>query len=177
MGQLSLTPDPDVESGAQITPSGTYRYRLWRAWGEGDRLGFVMLNPSTADAMLDDQTIRRCMFYARRDGFAGIEVVNLFAWRATQPTDLPAELAVAEGPDNEQFIQAMLDSCPTVVAAWGATLADVVRRRRWLDPRRRPMAMAKHAGTDLRCLGRTSAGHPRHPSRLGNDQALEAFTG
>ena len=72
--------------GAVISDCKRYRYRLWRIWnGSQSRLVFVMLNPSTADGEQDDPTIRKCVGFAERLGYGGIEVVNLFAWRATDP--------------------------------------------------------------------------------------------
>lgn len=79
---------PDVQKAAYLSADGLYRFALHRWWGDGIRLGFVMLNPSTADAEIDDPTIRRCMGFARTLGFDGIRVVNLYAYRATKPADL-----------------------------------------------------------------------------------------
>jgi hypothetical protein len=67
---------------AIISECGRYRYRLTREWGDGPLLTFAMLNPSTANAEIDDPTIRRCMSFGRREGASGISVFNLFA----QPT-------------------------------------------------------------------------------------------
>ena len=91
-------------------------------------MGYVMCNPSTADAAVDDPTIRRCWAYARREGMGGLRVVNLFAWRATKPADLNrARRAGADivGPENEAH-QRKLFADPEVsrvVAAWGALSA------------------------------------------------------
>jgi hypothetical protein len=66
-----------------------YRYSLWRRVGESRRrVLFVMLNPSTADAIVDDPTIRRCMGFARTWGFGELEVCNLFAYRSPCPSAL-----------------------------------------------------------------------------------------
>ena len=79
---------PAVCKSAQISPCGLYRYRLERFWSDKPALPFVMLNPSTADADLDDPTIRRCMGFARREGAGGIIVATLHAFRATTPEEL-----------------------------------------------------------------------------------------
>jgi hypothetical protein len=74
-----------VERSARLSECGTWRYYLARHWApKGEALAFVMLNPSTADATVDDPTIRRCIGFARRDGYAGLVVVNLFALRSTE---------------------------------------------------------------------------------------------
>ena len=71
-----------VRRYANISADGVYRYYLLRLWdGDdyGDKCTFIMLNPSTADHMVDDPTIRRCVGFAEREGCTGLEVVNLFA--------------------------------------------------------------------------------------------------
>jgi hypothetical protein len=65
-----------------------FRYRLGRRWVEGAAVCFVLLNPSTADEMQDDATVRRCIAFAKAHGFDALEVVNLYAYIATDPADL-----------------------------------------------------------------------------------------
>lgn len=96
---------------------------LGRRWGEGPGLVFVMLNPSTADAERDDATIRKCMSYARRWGYFRIIVVNLFAFRATDPKDLRAAMTLGEdvvGPLNDTVIRGVVAGAEWVICAWGA---------------------------------------------------------
>jgi hypothetical protein len=74
--------------GALLSEDGRYRYRLWRLWDDlAPVMVWVMLNPSTADADLDDPTIRKCIGFAKANRHGGIIVVNLFAWRATDPKE------------------------------------------------------------------------------------------
>lgn len=158
-----------IEKAAIISPCGKYRYRLQRQWSGGALLPFVMLNPSTADADIDDPTIRRCMGFARREGAAGIEVVNLFAFRATKPSImLAAEDPV--GPENERAMYelALAAKCGDVpiICAWGANAGDAGPRA---------IEYLKGQGATLRCLGKTAGGHPRHPLYVKADQPLEAL--
>lgn len=90
----AVLPDQTSEAphcvGADISACGAYRYRLDRLGallGRG-AVNFVMLNPSTADAEQDDPTIRRCLGYAFRWGFARLIVTNLYALRSTDPRAL-----------------------------------------------------------------------------------------
>jgi hypothetical protein len=79
----------DVRKGADLSPDGVYRYSLSRSWDfRGGNLNIIMLNPSTADHEVDDPTITRCVERAKRLGFGGLVVTNLFAFRATYPVDL-----------------------------------------------------------------------------------------
>ena len=98
---------------AVLSDCGTYRYRLWRKWGCGSPLLFVMLNPSTADAEVDDATIRRCLGFADAHGFGELEVVNLYAYRATDPADLK-RAGYPVGPDNDAHIEDAMHACAAV---------------------------------------------------------------
>lgn len=165
-----------IHRTATFSDDRRYRYRLTRVWQNHhapELLVFVMLNPSTADADQDDPTIRRCMGFAQRDGFDGISVVNLYAFRATDPKALLREIdagrdAIGQGGVNDEAIRAAAAAAADVVCAWG-TRARHGRDRRVLDllePLCRPL-----------CLGTTQAGHPRHPLYVRADQALVDFEG
>lgn len=161
-----------TEKAAEISPCGLYRYWLARQWVPGARrLPIIMLNPSTADANIDDPTIRRCMAFARREGFGGIHVFNLFAFRATSPADMRAA-ADPVGPQNDYWLtQALEASAATgcaILAAWGA-YGDHRGRANYVR------GMAQLRGARLACLGTTKDGHPRHPLYVKGDQVLTAF--
>ena len=156
-----------LQRSAVISPCGRYRYRLTRSWAQGGLLPFVMLNPSTADADIDDPTIRRCMSFARREGAAGIVVGNLFAFRATDPKAL-ASVRDAYGPDNEMALHLILYDASNaglpVVCSWGTQGNGQFFVQR-----------AQSLGSRLACLGTTKGGHPRHPLYVRGDQPLEPF--
>jgi hypothetical protein len=142
---------------ATVSEDGLYRYRLWRECGGGSRssVTFVMLNPSTADGSHDDPTIRRCVGFARRWQFQRLDVVNLFARRATDPREL-SRVSEPVGPENDTHI---LDACRTaewVICAWGSR---AFAQRRADDVAR----MLREAGIHLRCLRRSRHGRPWHP--------------
>jgi hypothetical protein len=156
---------------AEISPCGRYRYRLTRCWDVGlPALGWVMLNPSTADAAVDDPTIRRVTSFSQRAGYGSATVTNLFAWRATQPADLLTADDPFGQPRNVEVLEALFTEHDVVVAAWGAKFAEIARtRNRWQvvtgvpDHPKMIRAMANRHGTDLVCLGTTKDGSPRHP--------------
>ena len=158
-----------IQADARLSECGRYRYRLWRRWAEGPQALFILLNPSTADAHVDDPTLRRCMSFAQREGCAALEVVNLMAWRATSPADLPSDPIRACGPENLDHIRAAVVSTHgPIIAGWGA----------------HPMA-ATLAGallTELRAMGRqvhalrlTKSGAPGHPLYIPKEAPLIAF--
>lgn len=161
-----------IRKSAVISSCGTYRYRLARQWREASTLlTFIMLNPSTADADLDDPTIRRCIGFARRDGFGGIRVYNLFALRSTSPTALKLHRDPI-GPENDERLLACFEHaaeyCSPIIAAWGAHGS--LRGRD-----RAVMAAARTAGAKLSCLGVTKDGHPKHPLYIGASQPFVPF--
>ena len=138
-------------------PTYTYRYRLSWAWGDGPRVVFIMLNPSTATAEVADPTIRRVWRFAREHWDAGrVEVVNLYALRATDPRVLrhhPDPI----GPDNDEVLLDTVRGADAVVAAWGTqggTRGGQVRR----------MLTAEHI--PLQVLRLTQGGAPGHPLYL-----------
>lgn len=152
-----------VRGGACFDGSGAYRYALWRAWDDGPRAVFSMLNPSTADAITDDPTIRRCVGFARSWGFGSLEVVNLCAYRTPSPAGL---LAVVEpvGRENAEHVAAAVDRADLVVAAWGND------GLRWL-----PETRGVFEDRRLRCLGVTRFGAPRHPLYVAAGTVLSDY--
>lgn len=159
---------PSLITSALISDCGFYRYRLGRRWGDGEIVGFVMLNPSTADAEKDDPTIRRCIGFAKQWGFDGIEVVNLFAYRATFPSDL-IKAVDPIGPDNDQHIRAVASTCRTIVAAWGQLWHGFETRGRNVA------AILEDGFRKLKCLGVTKDGFPKHPLYLRKDTLIVDF--
>ncbi len=158
----SLLPPDNDASGATFSVCGLYRYCLWRRIGPGARLVvWIMLNPSTADALADDPTIRRCLAFSKKWGFARVEIVNLFAFRATDPRDMKAAFDPM-GPDNNMSIILAASRAELVVAAWGVH-GDHLGRAQTMA------AGIANEGTNLHALGTTKDGHPKHPLYLRAD--------
>lgn len=160
----------DTRSPAVFSRCRTWRFRLTRTWdGRLPRLVFLMLNPSTADESQDDPTIRRCIGYAKRDGFGGVEIVNLFAFRSTDPTGLVTARDPVGEPDNNQHIRNVC-AVETVVCAWG--------RNGVLDARDR-VVMAILSAVDAKpvCLGVNADGTPVHPLYQPKDAAFRVYGG
>lgn len=115
---------------------------------------FVGLNPSTADAEQDDPTIRRCIGFAKDWGYGALLMGNLFAFRATNPIDMAAADDPV-GPDNNLWLTELAECADLIVVAWGAhTMAST-----------RVQSVIETLG-DVKCLGVTKHGHPRHPLYL-----------
>jgi len=130
-----------------------------------------MLNPSTADALKDDPTIRRCAGFTRDWGGDSFEVVNLFALRATDPRELMKH-ADPYGPANDTQLRISLRKrWLHVVAAWGR--ADAVPRDRVRGYESYLQRLDR--GDRLECLGVTKGGHPRHPLYVPRATALQPW--
>lgn len=152
---------PKHTGTATISPCGTYRYLLTRTWQTGhNTVTWIMLNPSTADANLDDNTIRRCINYAHRWGYAGIKVVNLFAYRSTNPHNLHTTPDPI-GPDNNHYITQACNDTGLIIAAWGTHGTYLNRDQQVIN------LINPH---QPHCLGTAKHGTPLHPLRLPNNR-------
>lgn len=157
---------PAMRRSAVLSDDGVYRYRLGRRWADGPTVAWIMLNPSTADAAIDDPTIRRCIGFSRAWGYGALEVVNLFAYRATKPTDM-AKATDPVGPDNDAHIAAACRESLEVIVAWGAHPA---WHRRW-----EALNTAGVLSPLLSCLGTSQAGAPLHPLYLPKTSEREPW--
>jgi hypothetical protein len=157
-----------LERDAVLSDCGKYRYLLRRTWdAKLPRVLFIMLNPSMADAEIDDATIRSCIRLCKCLGFGSFEVVNLFAFRATDPIELvKAEDPI--GPRNDVTIEAALARCDIAICAWGA---HHTAERRAADVRN----MLRVRRPAIFCLGKTKAGFPKHPLYIKSGTPLEVF--
>lgn len=168
-----------VRGTATFSSCERYRYTLTRAWHGADAADaacpqFIVigLNPSTATAVEDDPTIRRCLGFARRENFRVFTMLNLFALRSTDPAALEEALRTGGDPigpeNNDAIVRAGYKAHPSsvIVCAWGVhgKLAD------------RGMHVAeilrKGATCRVACLGLTREGAPRHPLYLRADTPL-----
>ena len=153
---------------AVFDPTMKYRYLLTREWAEDHgRMCFIMLNPSTADADHDDATIRSCVRIARQ--YAGaIDVVNLFAYRSTDPKEL-LRVDNPIGPDNNEHIIDALTHSTIIIAAWGDEKPFM--RQRAKDMR----CYLYNEGFRAMCFGLTKNNSPRHPLYLATNTPLHTF--
>lgn len=118
---------------------------------------FIGLNPSTADEVNNDPTVRRCIGYARDWGYDALCMTNIFAYRATDPQVMKS-MADPIGPDNDRALRKMSRSAGIVIAAWGTHGAFAGRHQ----------AVLKML-PNLHCLRLTKDGFPAHPLYLRSD--------
>lgn len=144
---------------ADFSECGRYRFRLTRRFKDGiGVVNFIMLNPSTATADIDDPTIRRCMAFARAWRASELVVTNIFALRATDPREL-RRVADPVGPENDEWILGVAQAADRVICAWG-------NHGRLGGRGTSVAAMLRTAGVELHALRITKLGQPQHPLYL-----------
>lgn len=152
---------------ASFSEDREYRYTLWQWWNtELTAVQFICLNPSTANEIQDDPTVRRCINFAYDWGYGGFCMTNLFAYRATDPKDMRAHEDPV-GPDNDDFIKEIYNKTKVklTVAAWG-THGDYMGRANHV---------VKMLGP-LFCLRINKEGSPAHPLYLSKDNIPFMYT-
>ena len=161
MQQIPLFSDLAEVAGAVIIDN--YRYLLWRTWDfRLPRALFIMLNPSTADATQNDPTLRRCIGFAKSWACGSLEVVNLFAFRSTDPAIL-TQVPDPVGPENDTYTEQAIARASHIVCAWGAHKHIA---NRYIE------VLHILEGKDVYCLGWTKEGLPRHPLYVPANTAL-----
>lgn len=150
---------------------GPYRYTLSRQWDETKPgIAWVMLNPSVADADRDDPTVRRILEFSTRWGFGTMNVVNLFAYRATAPCELTSTKIDPVGPRNDAAIAHVVSLSAVVMLAWG-TNPFALSSGRILSV----WDILAKFPTPKGCLGTTQNGSPRHPLYVAKDTKVHPW--
>jgi|GEM_PF-112147 len=156
---------PTTPSGAVLSSDGQYRYILWRIWDTNKPLlNIIGLNPSTADATEDDPTILRCIGFAEREGFGGLLMTNLFAYRATEPNDM-MQADDPVGPENDHHVREVAQKSAQVLLAWG-------NGGRFIERATQVLGLLQR---ECHCLGITALGEPRHPLYLRKDEPMVPY--
>lgn len=156
---------------AVFSPCRTWRYTLTRYVAQQNlavhtslelptasrSVAFVCLNPSTADEVANDPTVSKCVRYATRWGFDRFVMLNVFAFRSTDPRGL-YETPDPIGPDNDDWIRREAEAADLVVAAWG-NHGDLLGRGEHV------LAMLRELGP-VHALAVNRGGQPQHPLYL-----------
>lgn len=155
---------------AIISPCGKYRYRLDRPDVFGDfSTAVIMVNPSTADATVDDATIRKLIGFRDRKGWGNLIIGNLFAYRATDVREL-ARAYDPIGEGNDPALLAIMSEASQLIVAWGPLSKQPrFHRGRW----RQVMDIARLCDLTPLCIGEPAkCGHPKHPLMLPYDSPI-----
>jgi hypothetical protein len=162
MWEALVEPREAPRTMAWLSADRQYRYALARSWTAEPTLIWCMLNPSTADEMQDDPTVRKCIGFAKRWGYGGICVVNLFAFRATKPTALKTA-ADPVGPENHRILSLAFAGCSNdVIVGWGGSIPKIEAA----DAQVLLLRTMAAAHGKTKCLGLTKSQQPKHPLML-----------
>jgi hypothetical protein len=150
------------EKGAVFSDCGKYRFMLWRVWDEfAPKVLFVCINPSKAGVCVDDPTVKRCIGFAKRAGYGGLYLVNLFGLVSTDPAGLFANTNPTGNPDNDNYIHKAAAQCTNVIVAWGEDGSHLGRDHEIIR-------LLKTWFPQILCLEKMVSGQPRHPGRLSD---------
>lgn len=149
----------------KATVIGDYRYDLTRYWGpQTTTVVWVMLNPSTADGIDDDRTVNKIMTFSYMWGYGGLEVVNLYAYRATRPEDLmDAQRAGVDIIGDDTWVDGKCRRADLVMCGWGANVDSI---EGGAERARTILGRIRDAGKVPHVLRTTKSGHPQHPLYL-----------
>jgi len=135
----------------------SHRYTLIHRWDEllnpNHGIAWICLNPSTADENQLDPTLRRIRDFSATWGYSFFIMLNLFAWRATQPADMKRTTDPI-GPDNDRWIAHWSTRVDRVMLGWGEHGAHLGRDQQVLAYLDRKKTF---------CLERNASGQPKHP--------------
>lgn len=158
---------------AVISECGKYRYRLERsvlALAPTDKTyAFFGVNPSTADANINDATIRKMIGFVQAWGGKGFIVGNLFAYRATDVKEL-GKIEHPFGEDNFEHLRKIVDDADVLVPCWGSS-DKIPKEKRWFVKEFRNFLLRD--GKPVKTFGFTKSGDPKHPLMLGYNTPLE----
>jgi hypothetical protein len=151
-----------MNSGASFSEDRKYRFSLWRVWDDSKPLiHFVMLNPSTADETDNDPTVERCKRRAEQNGYGGLIVTNIFAYRSTEPKELKKCLDPIGFCNDSHIIDASRMAKDTI-CGWG-------KYGEYLDRGARVLDLLKFWGIKVKALRVNKGGTPAHPLYIGYD--------
>lgn len=155
-------------SEAAFSDCETYRYYLRRTWDRSlSRVCFVLCNPSTATEIVNDPTITRCIGFAKAWDCGGIDIVNIFALRSTDPAAL-YKARDPIGEHNDEAIKEAVARCRITMVAWS--------NHGKLDARGcRVAKMIAPLSNTIWCFGLTGSNYPKHPLYLKSDSKPQAL--
>jgi hypothetical protein len=148
-------------AGAVFDISGKYRYALWRVWDISKLyIGWILLNPSTADELKLDPTLRRCKRFSEGWGYGGFYVFNVFGLKSTNPKEL-IKSRDPIGNLNDSTIIFKITCVSKIIVGWGNNILKFKERYLELDK------ILCHE--ELYALKVTNLDQPSHPLYLKKD--------
>lgn len=165
---IIVTKSPD--GSATFDSSYQYRYSLTRSWNttRSKPLTFIMLNPSKADAEHNDPTVFACIQFAKELNYDHLDIVNLFAYRSS----LPSDLRLANDPigtDNDHYLLKSAELAKQIILAWGNWGCFLNRHEAVLQ-------LLRPHQQKLYYLKRNHSGQPGHPLYIKRNTQPQPWT-
>lgn len=170
-------------SSAVISSCGQFRMRLDRkASGrqglmlepdhplKGKVIAFFGVNPSTADAAINDATVLTLIGFCNAWGAERFIIGNVFSFRAKDVNRL-REVPDPVGPDNHAHLRQIADEADVLVPCWGARAKVPSQVRHHFDA---TLELLRATGKPVLCFGLTQSGDPRHPLYMPHETELVA---
>ncbi len=159
-----------MNRSAWLSECEKYRYTLSRTWrDDGVLYAFFGINPSTADANIDDATVRKWIGFTERNGGKGFIVGNVFAYRATDVKDLAKCEDPVGGKANLGHINTIIKKADILVPCWGNASKVPAPLKHNISAL---MLTLVESGKPIKIFGKTKSGDPKHPLMLGYDTPL-----
>jgi len=153
-------------SGAVFNVEKDCRFLLWRRWkSQAKMITFIGLNPSTANENTNDPTIKRVIDFAKRWGYGGVYMINLYPLVTSKPKQLfGSSMRTDDISLNHSHSKRVIDKSEYVVFAWGAFKLP--------DDRNEQLINMFPLG---RCLGWNNNGSPKHPLFVRGQTNLKLY--
>ena len=159
-----------MKRSAWLSECEKYRYTLSRTWrDDGLLFAYFGINPSTADANIDDQTVMKWIGFTERNGGKGFIVGNVFSYRTTNVKDLAKCDDPVGGEANLSHIKTLINKADVLVPCWGNTTKVPSQLRHHFSTL---LLMLLGSGKPVKIFGRNKSGDPKHPMMLGYDTEL-----
>ena len=158
--------------GAVFDHTKKHRILLWRLWDEKPRVLFIGLNPSTANELIDDPTVRRLASFAQSWAYGGFYLCNVFSYCTAHPEELSSArrpTPKATHPANQGAILMAEKLTALSVLMWGDGILKVENGWSFAAD------VANLAGPTVLCFGKTKKGNPVHPLYLSRNAQLTEY--
>lgn len=162
-----------MTNSAVLSDDGLHRFRLDRQIGTGQiKFMFIGVNPSTADATVNDQTVKKWVGFSSQWGAEKFSVANLFTWRATDVKQLNKYHEINREFHSDFHMKMMLSESDVIVPCWGRRDKIADRHRSRIDVVKK---MILEVNKPVKCFGLTKNGDPKHPLMLPYSTELMDF--
>lgn len=160
---------PEEIIDIEFDETRTHRFLLNCTWDKSlEKALFIMLNPSWADESVCDDTVNKCIYYAKKKNCGSIEIVNLFSLITPNPERL-LTAEVNNHPENDYYLYQTINNSDYIVAAWG-------EQGVWFNACYKVFSIIESLNKNLYCIETNRYGLPRHSGRLSKSLDIKPYS-